>query len=156
LERYYVLKNIQQSLPTLDTITDLHQDIINQHQFRNGKIISFPNFRIVATTTSTEESLTTQISSATTKESMVTTSSAATTEKITATVSTATLPEIDWEKVNELDEQESERSTEIFTPILTSIVNTLMAIDSTIVYGIYQICTSSNTTINSNVVPISP
>jgi len=59
LERYYVLKTIQQSLSTLDKITDLHQDIIYQHQFRNGKIISFPKFRIVDPTTTTEELLTT-------------------------------------------------------------------------------------------------
>jgi len=51
LERHYVLKTIQQSLSTLDTITDLHQDIIYEHQFRNGKIISFPKFRIVDTIT---------------------------------------------------------------------------------------------------------
>jgi len=59
LERYYVLKTIQQSLSTLDKITDLHQDVIYQHQFRNGKIISFPKFRIVDPTTTTEELLTT-------------------------------------------------------------------------------------------------
>jgi len=118
LERYYVLKTIQQSLLTLDTITDLYQDIIYQNHFRNGKIISFPKFRIVDPATPQ--------------------------------------PEIDWEKVNELDARESERITGIFTPILSSILNTLMAIGSTMVYGVYHICTSSNTTINSNVVPISP
>jgi len=118
LERYYVLKTVQQSLSILDTITDLHRNSIYQHQFRNGKIISSPKFRIV-------DPITPQ-------------------------------PEVDWEKVNELDARESERNTGIFTPILSSIVNTLMAIGSTIVYGVYQICTSSNTTINSNVAPISP
>ena len=84
----------------------------------------------------------------------MTNSSAAITEVMTTMVSTTTQPEIDWEKVNELDEQESERNTRIFIPIFSSIVNTLMAIGSTIVYGVYQICTSSNTTIN-NVVPVS-
>ena len=47
LERYYVLKTIQQSLSTLDTLTDLHQDIIYQHQFCNGKIISFSKFGLL-------------------------------------------------------------------------------------------------------------
>jgi len=155
LERYYVLKTIQQSLLTLDTITDLHQDIIYQHQFRNGKIISFPKFRIVDPITTTEELTTTQTTLTTTKEQTVITSSAETTKVTTTTVSTTTLLEIDWEKVNELDEQESERNTGIFTPIPSSIVNTLMTIGSTIVCGVYQICTSSNTTINSNVVPVS-
>jgi len=145
LECYYVLKTIQQSLSTLDTITDLHQDIIYQHQFRNGKIVSFPKFRIVDPTTTTEELNTIQTTSNTTKEQTVTTSSTETTEVITATVSTTTQPEIDWEKVNELDEQESEKDTGIFIPILSSIVNTLMAIGSTTVYGVYQICISSNT-----------
>ena len=156
LERYYVLKTIQQSLSTLDMITDLHQDIIYQHQFHNGKIISSPKFRIVNPTNTTEELTRTQTTSATTNEQTMTTSFAETTEVITTTVSTTTLPEIDWGKVNELDEQESEKNTGIFTPILSSIVNTLMAIGSTILCGVYQICTSSNTTINSNVVPVSP
>jgi len=87
-------------------------------------------FRIVDTTTTTELT-TTQTISVATKEIAVTTSSEATTEVIITTVSTTTLPEIDWEKVNELDEQESERNTGIFASILTSIVNTLMAISST-------------------------
>ena len=152
LESYYVLKTIQQSLSTLDTITDLRQDIIYQHQFRNGKIISFPKFRIVDPITTTEELTTTQAIPITTKEQTVTTSSVETTTIVTTT----TQPEIDWENINELDEEESERNTGIFTPIFSSIVNTLMAIGSTIVYGVYQVCTSSNSTIHSNVVPTSP
>jgi len=101
LERYYVLKTIQQSLSTLDTITDLHRNIIYQYQFRNGKIISSPKFRIVDPTTTTEELTTTQTTSTATKEQTVTTSSVETTKVITTTVSTTTtLPEIDWEKVN--------------------------------------------------------
>ena len=100
LERQYVLKTIQQSLSTLNTITDLHRDIIYQHQFRNGKIISSPKFRIVDPTTTTEELTTMQTISTTTKEQTVTTSSAKTTEVITTTVSTTTLPQIDWEKIN--------------------------------------------------------
>jgi len=59
LKRYYVLRIAQQSLFALDEITDLHQDIIYQHQFRNGKIISFPKYRIVDPMTTTEELLTT-------------------------------------------------------------------------------------------------
>jgi len=154
LERYYVLKTIQQSLSTLDKITDLHRDIIYQHQFRNGKIFSFPKFRIADPTTTTEELLTTtQTTSTTTKEQTVTTSFAETTEVITTTMSTTTQPEIDWAKVNELDEQESEKIQEF---ILSTIVNTLMAIGSTIVCGVYQIYTSSNTTINSKIASVSP
>jgi len=151
LERYYVLKTIQQSLLVLDNITDLHQDIIYQHQFRNGKINSFSKFRIAEPTTTTEELTTTQTTSTTTTEQTATTSSIET----TITVSTATQSEIDWEKINELDEQESERNTGIFTPIISRIVNTLVAIGSTIVYGIYQICTPSNTTIIRNVASVS-
>jgi len=86
LESYYVLKTIQQSLSNLDTITDLHQDIIYQHQFRNGKIISFPKFRIVDPTTTTEELTTIQTTATTTKEQTVTTSSTETTKVITTTV----------------------------------------------------------------------
>jgi len=111
----------------LNAITNLHQDIIYQHQFHNGKIISSPKFRIVDATT-TNELTTTQTTSITTKEIAATTSSAATTEFKITTVSTTTLPEIDWEKVNELDEQESERNTGIVAPIITRIVNTLMTI----------------------------
>ena len=155
VEHYYVLKIIHQSLSTWDNITDLHQDIIYQNQFNNGKIISFPKFRIVDPTTTTEELTTTQTTSTTKKEQTVSTSSAETTEVITVIVSTTTQPEIDWEK-NDLDEQDSERNTGIFTPILSRIVNILMTIDSTIVYGIYQICTSSNTARNSNVASVSP
>jgi len=59
LECYYVLKTIQQSLLTLDTITDLYHDIIYQHQFCNGKIVSFPKFMIVDPTITTEELTTT-------------------------------------------------------------------------------------------------
>jgi len=85
----------------------------------------------------------------------MTTNSAETAEVVITTISLTIHPEIDWEKENELDEQESERNTGIFTPILSSIMNTVMAIGSTIVYGVYQIGTSSNTTIHSNVVPVS-
>ena len=175
LERYYVLRTIQQSLSALDKITDLHRDIIYQHQFRNGKIISFPKYRIADPITTTEGLLTTMPSSAfvqtttsttsavtftqtttpatlpTMKEQGVTTSSAETTEEMTTMVSTTTQPDIDWEKVNELDEQEAEKHTEISTLILSSIVDTLMAIGSTIVYGIYQLCTSSTNTMTSNI-----
>jgi len=59
LERYYVLRTIQQSLSTSDKITDLHQDIIYQHQFCNGEIISVPKYRIVDPLTTTEELFTT-------------------------------------------------------------------------------------------------
>ena len=94
---------------------------------------------------------TTQATSPTMKEQSVTTSPAETTEVMTTMVSTTTQPDIDWEKVNELDEQEAEKNTGISTPILSSIVDTLMAIGSTIVYGVYQLCISSNNTITSNI-----
>jgi len=124
LERYYVLRTVQQSLLALDKITDLYQDIIYQHQFRNGKIISFPKYRIVDPITTTEELFTTEPSSTsaeittsttpavittqttikatspTMKEPSVTTSSAETTELMITTISTTTQPVIDWEKVN--------------------------------------------------------
>ena len=63
LERYYVSRTIQQSLSALNKITDLHRDIIYQHQFWNGKIISFPKYRIVDHMTTTKELLTTMPSS---------------------------------------------------------------------------------------------
>jgi len=178
LERYDVLRNVQQSLFALDKITDLHQDIIYQHQFRNGQIISFPKYRIVDPMTTTDESLTTMSSttfseitsistpavtpiqftiqtlSPTTKEQNVTTSSKETTELMTTTVSTTTQPDIDWEQVNELDEQEVEKNTGLSIPILSSIVDTLIAIGSTIVYGVYQLCIPSNTTVYSNVTAV--
>jgi len=92
-----------------------------------------------------------EATSPTMKEQGVPTSFAKTTEVITTTVSTTTQPDIDWEKVNELDEQESEKNTGISTPILSSIMDTLMAIGSTIVYGVYQLCISSNNAMSSNI-----
>jgi len=73
---------------------------------------------------------------------------------MTTMVSTTTQPNINWEKVNELDKQESEKNTGFSIPILSSIVNTLMTIGSTIVYGVYQLCIPSNTTINNNVTSV--
>jgi len=70
---------------------------------------------------------------------------------MTTTISTTTQPDIDWERVNELDEQESEKNTGISTPILLSIMNTLMTIGSTIVYGVYQLCISSNNALTNNI-----
>jgi len=178
LERYYVLRTVQQSLLALDKIADLHQDKIYQHQFRNGKIISFPEYRIVDPMTTTEELLTimpsstfaeittrstpavtslqftTQTTSTTIKEQTVATSSEETTEVMTTTISITTLPVIDWEKVNELDEQEAEKNTGFSLPILSNIVDTLIAIGPTIIYGVYQLCISSNNTITSNVTSV--
>jgi len=101
LESYYVTKIIQQSLSTLDTITDLHQDIIYEHQFQNGKIISSPKFRIVNPTTTMEVSPTTQTTTTTIMEQNRTSIPAKTTEVVTTTISTATSAATDWEKVNE-------------------------------------------------------
>jgi len=47
LERYYVLRTIQQSLSALNKITDLHRDIIYQHQFRMEKSLVFPNIGLL-------------------------------------------------------------------------------------------------------------
>ena len=88
LERYYVLRTIQQSLSALDKITDLHQDIIYKHQFHNGKIIDFPKYRIVDPMTTTEE-LPTTIPSSTFAE--ITTSSTSAVIS-TQTTTPATLP----------------------------------------------------------------
>ena len=89
--------------------------------------------------------------SPTIKEKGVTTSFAETTEVMTTTVSITTQPDIDWKKINELHKQESETNTGISTSILSSIVDILMAIGATIVYGVYQLCTSSNNAMTSNI-----
>jgi len=47
LERYYVLRTIQQSLLALNKITDFHLDIIYQRQFRNGKSLVFLNIGLL-------------------------------------------------------------------------------------------------------------
>jgi len=112
------------------------------------------------TTSSTPAVITIQITTqtilTTTKQKTMDTSTEETTEVTTTTVSTTTQPDIDWEKVNELDEQEAEKNTGISTPIFSSIMDTLMAIGSTIVYGVYQLYIPSNTTINSNVTSVIP
>jgi len=43
MERYYILRTIQQSLLALNKIADLHRDIIHQHQFRMEKSLVFLN-----------------------------------------------------------------------------------------------------------------
>jgi len=95
------------------------------------------------TTSSTLAVITIQITTqnilTTTKERTMDTSAEETTEVTTTTVSTNTQPDIDWEKVNELDEKEAEKNEGISTPMLSSILDTLIAIDSTIVYGVYQL-----------------
>ena len=98
---------------------------------------------------------TTQTTSPTMKEHKVTTSSEETTEVMTTTVST-TVPfnDIDWEQVNELDEQEVEKDTGFSIPILSSIIGALIAIGSTIVYDVYQLCIPSNTTMYSNITSV--
>ena len=161
LERYYVLRTVQQSFLALDNITDLHQDIIYQHQFLNGKITSFPKYRNVdpIPLPRSYQPLTAKEQTITAKEQTMATSSAETTEVMTTMVSTTTdwekvIGKIDWEKVYELDEQAVEKDTGLSIPILSSIVDTLIAIGSTIVYGVYQLCISSNNTITSNVTAV--
>ena len=97
---------------------------------------------------------TTQTTSTITKEQNVTTSSEETTEVMTTTVSTTNQTDIDWEQANELDKQEVEKDTGLSIPILSSIVGAFIAIGSTIVYGIYQLCIPSNTTVYSNVTSV--
>ena len=97
---------------------------------------------------------TTQTTSTTTKEQNVTSSKDETTEDMTTMVSTTNQPDIDWEQVSELDEQEVEKDTGLSIPILSSVVGALIAIGSTIVYGVYQLCTPSNTTVYSNVTSV--
>ena len=119
LERYYVLRIVQQSLLALDEIIDLYQDVIYQHQFFNGKIISLPQYQILECMTVTEElsttmpsktsedittsstpvvattQLTTQVTlHISTKEGMVDTSSEEQTNVTTALISTTVQPDI--------------------------------------------------------------
>ena len=47
LEHYYVLRTAQQSFSALDNITDLHQDIIYQHQFLMGKSLVLLNSELL-------------------------------------------------------------------------------------------------------------
>jgi len=84
------------------------------------------------------------------KEHKVTTSSEEEIAVMTTTVSTTTQPDIDWERVNKLDEQEAEKNTGLSIPILSSMLDTLIAIGSNIVYGVHQLCVPCNTTITSN------
>jgi len=102
----------------------------------------------------TPNQFTTQTTAITTKAQQVDTRSEETTEVITTTVSTTTRPDIDWEQVNDLDEPKAEKDTGLSKPILSSILNTLIAIGSTIVYGAYQLCIPSNSTITSNVTSV--
>ena len=96
---------------------------------------------------------TTQATSPTMKEQNVTTSLEST-EAMTTTVSTAIQPDIDWEHINELDEQEVEKNTGLSMAILSSIVGSLIAIGSTIVCGVYQLCIPFNTTVYSKVTSV--
>jgi len=89
-----------------------------------------------------------------TKEQNVTTGSEETAEVMTTTISTTAQPDIDWEHINELDEQEVEKDTGLSIPILSSIVGALIAIGSSIGYGVYQPCIPSNTTVHSNVTSV--
>ena len=93
--------------------------------------------------------MTTMISS-TTEEIINTSSEETTAEKSTTT----TQPDIDWEHVNELDEQEVQENEGLSTPVFASIIGTLIVVGSTIVCGIYQLCTPSNTTVFSNVTSV--
>jgi len=138
----------------LDIITDLHQDVLYEHQFQNGKIISSPKFRIVDPTTTTEESTTIQTTPTTMTEQATTTSLSETTESATFMIPTTVQPEIDWEHMNELDEQETRDNTELVTPVLARIIGALITVGSTIVYSIYQLCTLSDTMVYNNVTSV--
>jgi len=115
------------------------------------KSISLPKYQIIDPMTTTEELLTTIPSNTfvdittnstpavnttqlitqvtlpiTIKEKIVTTSPEETTEVMTATVSVTVQPDIDWEQVNELYEQEVKKDTRLPIPALSSIVGLLV------------------------------
>jgi len=54
----------------------------------------------------------------------------------------------------ELDEQEVQDNAGLSTPVFASIIGALIAVGSTIVYGIYRLCTPSNTTVYNNVTSV--
>ena len=115
------------------------------------KSISLPKYQIIDPMTTTEELLTTIPSNTfvdittnstpavnttqlitqvtlpiTIKEKIVITSPEETTEVMTATVSVTVQPDIDWEQVNELYEQEVKKDTRLPIPALSSIVGLLV------------------------------
>ena len=115
---------------------------------------SVPKFRIIDPTTTTERLTTTPITTTTTTEQVMTTSLSETAEIATTVISTTVQPDIDWEHVNELDEQETRENTGIGTPVLASIIGALIAVGSNIVYDIYQLCISSDTIVYSNITSV--
>ena len=102
----------------------------------------------------TPNQFTTQTTAITTKAQQEDTRSEETTEVITTTVSTTTRPDINWEQVNGSEEPEAEKDTGLSPPIPSSILDTLIAINSTKFYEAYQLCIPSNTTITSNVTSV--
>ena len=154
MECYYVLKTIQQYLSMLDALADLQQTIMYEHQFQNGKIVSFPKLRIVDPITTTEESTTTTITTTTTMipttETVKNTSTERTIKTTTTMISTTIRPEIDREQINVLDGQSIQNNTGIGTPVLDRIINVLFAVGSSIVYGIYQSRTFPDAVVNNN------
>jgi len=152
MECYYVLKTIQQYLSMLDALADLQQTIMYEHQFQNGKIVSFPKLRIVDPITTTEESTTTTITTTMipTTETVKNTSTERTIKTTTTMISTTIRPEIDREQINVLDGQSIQNNTGIGTPVLDRIINVLFAVGSSIVYGIYQSCTFPDAVVNNN------
>ena len=152
MECYYVLKTIQQYLSMLDALADLQQTIVYEHQFQNGKIVSFPKLRIVDPFTTTEESTTTTSTTTMipTTETVKNTSTERTIKTTTTMISTTIRPEIDREQINVLDVQSIQNNTGIGTPVLDRIINVLFAVGSSIVYGIYQSRTFPDAVVNNN------
>jgi len=87
-------------------------------------------------------------------EQATTTSLSETTESATFMIPATVQPEIDWEHMNELDEQETRDNTELVTPVLARIIGALITVGSTIVYSIYQLCTLSDTMVYNNVTSV--
>ena len=88
----------------------------------------------ISTPAGTSLRFTTQTTSTTTKEQKVATSSEETMELMTTMVSTTTQPNIDWEQMHSMNRKL--KTIKDFIPILSSILDTLIAIGSTIVYGV--------------------
>jgi len=84
------------------------------------------------------------------------TSSMGTTEIATTMILTTVQLDIDWEHINDLDEQEARDNAGFSTLVLASIDGAPIAVGLTIVYGIYQLYTPSDATMYSNVTSVVP
>jgi len=135
---------IKQLLQSLSSIPNFQHDMIYQQHFFHGKIISIPNYRIVEAITTTEPLITTLASTDSAETYLLTSrqaevSSQSITTEMTShseestpvqisTFSTTTPLLLDWEHVNELDEQENNMDSKLTVPIVASIVGALIAV----------------------------